>query len=64
MPSEDIQKIRKILKYWKRGDLAELLKDSNSNVDESDQYGTYLFSTLSSFVILSSSENNEKLKNL
>lgn len=64
MSSEDIEKIRKILKYRGRNELAELLQQSTSRIDESSTYGSYLYSTLSTFEIYSPLEYYEKLKKL
>lgn len=64
MSHEDIEKIRKILKYRGRHDLAELLRHSTSQINESSTYGHYLFSTLSTFEIYSPLETHEKLKKI
>jgi predicted transcriptional regulator with HTH domain len=64
MVDDSIERIRKILKYRGRSDLAELLRYSVSHLDESTTYGSYLFSTLSTFEICSPIENNEILKSL
>jgi hypothetical protein len=64
MSSEDIEKIRKILKYKGRHDLAELLRHSTSRINKSSTYGSHLFSTLSTFEIYSPLEFHEKLKEL
>jgi len=64
MADADIEKVRKILRYRGRSDLAELLQYSASSVDESSTYGSYLFSTLSTFEIYSPIENHERLGNL
>ena len=59
MANNSIEKVRKILKYQGRFDLAEFLKYSTSGIDESSTYGNYLFSTLSTFEIYSPIENHE-----
>jgi len=61
---DDIIKIRKILALRKREDLAKLLKDSRSTINESDTYGSYLFSVISTFEIYSPYNMYEKLKTL
>jgi hypothetical protein len=61
MVDADIEKAIKILRYRRRSDLAELLQYSISNIDESSTYGSYLFSTLSTFEIHSPIENHERL---
>jgi hypothetical protein len=64
MIDEDIEKIRKILEYRRRHDLAELLRDSTSKIQESSQYGNHYCSFLSTFEIYSPIKNYEKLKKL
>jgi hypothetical protein len=64
MGSEDIEKIRKILKFRGRSDLADLLRHSTSKINVSNTYGSYLFSLLSTFEIFSPLETHEKLKKL
>jgi hypothetical protein len=52
MMDKDIQNLRKILIHeYKRPDLADLLIGCKSRLDESSQYGSYWFSTLSTFEI-------------
>lgn len=60
----DIKAIRKILRFRKRTDLAELLLNSQSNIEESSSYGSALFSRQSTFEIYSPIDKYEKLKNL
>ena len=64
MDDEDVEKIRKILEYRRRQDLAELLRGSTSKIQGSGEYGHYLFSILSTFEIHLPIENYEKLKKL
>lgn len=64
MADADIEKVRKILRYRGRPDLAELLQYSASSINESSTYGSYLFSTLSTFEIYSPIKNHEQLSNL
>ena len=59
---EQIKAIRKILRFRKRPDLAELLLDSQSNIEQSSSYGSALFSVLSTFEIYSPIQKYEKLK--
>jgi hypothetical protein len=59
-----IKTLIKILNLKRRNDLAMLLRGCKSYINESGQYGTYLFSVLSSFVILSPVEEYYKLKGL
>lgn len=61
MADADIEKVIKILRHRRRSDLAELLQYSISNIDESSTYGSYLFSTLSTFEIYSPIENHARL---
>jgi hypothetical protein len=64
MAHSGVEKIRKILQYQGRADLAEFLKYSTSRIDESSTYGSYLFSTLSTFEIYSPIKNHKQLSNL
>lgn len=64
MTDESVEKVRKILRYRGRSDLAELLQYSASRIDESSTYESYLFSTLSTFEISSPIKNHERLSNL
>lgn len=64
MANSSVEKVRKILRYQGRSDLAEFLQYSTSRIDESSTYGNYLFSTLSTFEIYSPIKNHERLSNL
>ena len=64
MPSEDINKIRKILEHKKLYHLADLLKFSNSKVEQSSSYGKYYNSFLATFEIYSPVKTYYELKNL
>jgi hypothetical protein len=64
MMDADIEKIRKILRYRGKTDLAELLKYSISKLDISSTYGSVWFSVLSAFEIYSPIEDHERLKNI
>ena len=64
MDNQDILKIRKILQNRNRNDLADLLKYSYSVLNESSTYGSYLYSTLSTFHIFSPLKQNEELSHL
>jgi len=59
-----IEQIRKILEYRGRQDLAELLKNSTSEIRGTGTFGCYLYSELSIFEIHSPLEDYEKLKGL
>lgn len=64
MASEDIEQTRKILKHRGRSDLSDLLKYSDSLVDESTTFGSFWHSTISFFLIYSPIEEHEKLRKL
>ena len=64
MVNNSIEKVIKVLKYQGRSDLAKLLQYSTSNIEESSTYGSFLFSTLSTFEIYSPIKNHEQLSNL
>lgn len=64
MEDKDISRLRKVLKYKGRDDLAELLAYSTSYLDESSTYGTRWFSRLSTFEIKSPPRLQEKLEKL
>jgi hypothetical protein len=64
MEDRDIIKLRKVLKYKERNDLAELLKSSRSVLNESSTYGSMWYSVLSTFEIYSPARQNEKLTEL
>lgn len=61
MEDIDIKRLRKVLKYKERNDLADLLKNSRSNVRESSTYGSMWYSVISYFEIYSPIKSNEKL---
>ena len=54
----------KLLRHRGRKDLAQLLKHASLELDESDQYGSYLFSTLTTARIHASIEDYERLRTL
>lgn len=64
MADVNIEKVRTLLRHRGRSDVAELLQYSISRIDESSTYGSYLFSTLSTFEIYSPIENHERLSSL
>lgn len=64
MNDKDIHTIIEILKMRGREDLAQLLIYSKGSVEESGQYGSYLFSTISEFIIYAPLKDYFKLKNL
>ncbi|MCX6679687.1 MAG: abortive infection family protein [Methanothrix sp.] len=59
-----LDRIVEILDYRGRRDLALLLKDAHYWIEESDSYGSYLFSVLSTVEIFSSLPVYEKLRSL
>jgi hypothetical protein len=59
-----LDRIVEILNYRGRRDLAFLLKDAHYWIEESDSYGSYLFSVLSTVEIISSLPIYEKLRYL
>ena len=61
MEDADIRKLRKVLRYKGRNDLAELLKNSRSVLNESSTYGSRWYSVLSTFEIYSPVRMNEKI---
>ncbi|MCK4643356.1 toll/interleukin-1 receptor domain-containing protein [bacterium] len=61
---DDIKALIEILKHEGRGDLAELLIESSSNVDMSGSYGNYMYSVLSKFEIFSPYKRYKKLRAL
>ena len=63
-PYRSIDKIIDILKYRGRADLAHLLSGSYYMINESDSYGSYLYSVLSSVEIYASLPIYEKLNAL
>ncbi|PIS42395.1 MAG: hypothetical protein COT24_03785 [Candidatus Kerfeldbacteria bacterium CG08_land_8_20_14_0_20_40_16] len=60
----DIQALRKLLEVKNRKDLSILLKDCSSYLEESSQYGSYLFSILSTFWIYVPPEKIEEAENI
>lgn len=63
-PYRSVDKIINILKYRGRADLAHLLSGSYYIINESDSYGSYLYSTLSTGEIYASLPVYEKLNAL
>ena len=61
---KDILKLIKLLRYRSNFEIADLLINSNSNLDESSTYGSRWNSVLSRFEILSPIENHTKLNDL
>ena len=59
---EDITTLQKLLKSTGRNDLAILLEGCTCEVEESSQYGSYLFSVISTFWIYAPPEKIEKLE--
>jgi len=64
MEDADIIKIRKILQNKKRSDLSDLLKSSRSVLNESSTFGSYYYSTLTTFQIFSPLKQNDILSKL
>lgn len=64
MEDADIKKIRKILVYKGREDLAEMLRHSISFLEESSTYGSRWFSRLSTFHIKSHPQTQAELDKL
>jgi hypothetical protein len=64
MEDEDIRKLRKVLNYKGRHDLADLLRYSVSYLDESSTFGSRWYSRLSTFQIKSHPSIQEKIDNL
>ena len=64
MEDSDIKKLRKVLIYKGRQDLADLLRHSVSFLDESSTFGSRWYSRLSTFHIKSHPHFKEKLDNL
>src|SRR5690349_3658192 len=62
MPALD--PVLKVLRYRGRPDLAALLTNSSCDFDESNQYGSYLYSTLTTVEIRSSLREHDRLKAL
>jgi hypothetical protein len=64
MEGADIKKLRKVLKYKGRQDLAELVRHSTSSLEESSTFGSRWYSRLSSFHIKSHPAVQEKIDKL
>jgi hypothetical protein len=64
MEDTDIKRLRKVLTYKGRQDLADLLRHSVSLLDESSSFGSRWYSRLSSFHIKSHPSVQDKLDNL
>src|SRR5687767_7918307 len=64
MEDVDIKKLRKVLKYKGREDLAELLRHSVSFLEESSTFGSRWYSRLSTFHIKSHTKIQEKIDSL
>lgn len=64
MEDADIKKLRKVLTYKGRQDLADLLRHSASMLDESSTFGSRWYSRLSTFHIKSHPSVQEKLDSL
>jgi hypothetical protein len=59
-----LEPVLKVLRYRGRPDLAVLLANSSCDFDESTQYGSYLYSTLTTVEIRSSLREHDRLKAL
>ncbi|QEM12957.1 abortive infection family protein [Mucilaginibacter rubeus] len=64
MEDNDIRKIRKVLSYKGRDDLADLIRYSKSTLDESSTYGSRLYSRLSTFTIFSPPSKQKNIEKL
>ena len=64
MEDADIKKLRKVLSYKGRQDLADLLRHSVSYLDESSTFGSCWYSRLSTFHVKSHPSIQEKLDQL
>ena len=62
--TDDIRKLRKLLKYRKSEKIADLLAHSHSVVNESSTFGSRWYSTLSTFEIYSPLKQHEELMKL
>lgn len=60
----DIQALRRLLETTARRDFSSLLKNCTSYLEESSQYGSYLFSTISTFWIYAPPEKIGKLEQI
>ena len=61
---ESLEGVRKLLRFRNRPDLAHLLKRSLITFDESDSYGSYLYSRLTTAEIYSPIEEYDQLSKL
>ena len=61
---EDIATLKKLLKSRGRNDLVILLEGCTCEVEESSQYGSYLFSVISTFWIYVHPEKIEKIEQI
>lgn len=59
-----LEPVLKVLRYRGRPDLAALLANSSCEFDESNQYGSYLYSTLTTVEIRSALREHDRLKAL
>ena len=59
-----LEPVLKVLRYRGRPDLAALLANSSCEFDESTQYGSFLYSTLTTVEIRSSLREHDRLKTL
>jgi len=64
MNNQDIKMLIKILEFKERKDRADLFEGTVGRIQESTQYGNYLFSVLSTFVVFAPLEKYYKLKGL
>jgi hypothetical protein len=62
--TDSLNGVIKLLSYRGRGDLAQLLERAWLELDESNQYGSYLFSTLTTARIHAPIEDYERLRSL
>lgn len=62
--SDSLDGVMKILRFRDRGDLADLLRGSRLELEESDQYGSYLFSILTLARIQAPLADYERLRSL
>ena len=61
---EDVATLKKLLESRGHNDLAMLIEGCTSEVEESSQYGSYLFSVISTFWIYAPPEKIEKLEQI
>lgn len=64
MEDKDIKTLRELLKVEGRKDIATLLRSGKSEIDVSDQYGSYLYSLISKFLIYAPLKQYRELKKL